>query len=293
MAGPVRGDGHVHRSTGPASLRDYPWHGQSGRPVPHFPSSWIRTIGPTCTVEVRPRPEPATLAAARRWSFCSDGESIFSNHFPRLTKRRCRCSSGAATGSSASACTTWLLLHAGVLERDGCALDPAGPMPGSGKSTSDGSAGIPRLAAAVRRVRCWRPDAPAMFAAMLKPVALKNAIDRRHPAVRSPMPAWGRSFEDPQGHRRPPGRPPDDSVARMDEPARPAWSSARAGRRAYLDTAFNPRGKETPFNGTGLQRLQLPNAGRTRIRRRRRPGSTAARLGLDLQRPGRRTRSLD
>jgi HprK-related kinase A len=111
-----------------------------------------------------------------------------------------------------------LLLHAGAVERDGCALlMPA--TPGSGKSTLTAALALRGWRLLSDEFGAWDP-AQAAFVPMLKPVALKNAsidVIRSFDAAARLGPSYPGTRKGTVAHLAPPG----DAFARRREPAAP------------------------------------------------------------------------
>ena len=158
----------------------------------------------------------------RRWHrpmarFSSDGESAFSGLPVVQAFHMVEWGLNWAVTSSAH---DYLVYHAAVLERDGRAMMLPAP-PGSGKST---------LTAALAH-RGWRllsdelallkPDS-GLVHGMARPVNLKNAaigVIRRF----APEAVLTQAVPDTLKGTLALMRPPDSSVARVHEPARPTW----------------------------------------------------------------------
>jgi len=158
----------------------------------------------------------------RRWfrpqvRFDHDGEAPFTplplaQAFPMLEWVMNWCVSNHAH--------SYLMLHAAVVEKNGCAIILPAP-PGSGKSTLCAALamrGWRLLSDELALVRCG----DGQLTPLARPVSLKNAsIDVMRafaPDGRFTTPVGG-TIKGIVGHLR----PPDASVARADEPARPAW----------------------------------------------------------------------
>jgi HprK-related kinase A len=113
-----------------------------------------------------------------------------------------------------------LMLHAAVLERDGCALIMPGD-PGAGKSTLTAAlmlAGWRLLSDEIALI----DTADGLLRGLARPVSLKNAsidIIRRHDAAA----VLGEVAKDTHKGTVAHLQPTRESVARVDEPARPRW----------------------------------------------------------------------
>lgn len=143
----------------------------------------------------------------------------------------------------ASSCHQWLTIHAACLERGGRAVILPAP-PGSGKST---------LCAALA-LRGWRllsdeltllDPVDGRVWGLARPINLKNAsID----LIRSfePSAEWGPTTFDTRKGRVTHLCPPTDSVARMSDPATPAWI-VFPRYSAGAEPLLQPRGKAGTF----------------------------------------------
>lgn len=192
------------------------------------------------------RVEIRTPRNLRRWvraqtEFIVEGESPFE---PLPRKQAPALLEWGLNWTIASACHQWLTVHAACLERGGRAVILPAP-PGSGKST---------LCAALA-FRGWRllsdeltllEPGSGLVRGLARPINLKNASIAVIGAF-EPAAEWGSNTFDTHKGTVAHLCPPHDSVARMGEPALPAWI-VFPRYQAGADPLLTPRGKVATFN---------------------------------------------
>lgn len=168
--------------------------------------------------------------------------------------------------SIAASCHQWLTIHAASLERNGFAVILPAP-PGSGKST---------LCAALA-LRGWRllsdeltliEPMTTLARALARPINLKNASIN---LIRGfePSSVWGPETYDTAKGRVTHLRAPPDSVARMQESAKPRWIVFPRYQQD-AEPLLTPRGKaptfihfaQNAFNYSTLGKVGFETAGR-------------------------------
>jgi hypothetical protein len=152
-----------------------------------------------------------------------------------------------------------LLLHSGVVERDGCALVlPA--MPGSGKSTLTAALALSGWRLLSDEFGAYDPSATG-FRAVLKPVALKNdsiGVIRRFSAAAELGPEFPNTRKGTVAHLAPPAT----AVARVHEVARPG-AIVLPKWRAAAATRFEPVQPEVVFSALAFNAFNYPAMGAT------------------------------
>jgi len=152
-----------------------------------------------------------------------------------------------------------LLLHAGVVERDGCALVlPA--MPGSGKSTLTAALALSGWRLLSDEFGAYDPAAGA-FRAVLKPVALKNesiGVIRRFAPAAELGPEFPNTRKGTVAHVAPPA----NAVARVQDLARPG-AIVLPKWRAGAATRFEPVQPEVVFSALAFNAFNYPALGAT------------------------------